>query len=74
MNTLGSGGGSDGCGVVVGTLGEATSSKTSHMGITCWKGVTCAHCTGVCGTDDGKGGGDHVVAPGVSSSLSFSRA
>jgi hypothetical protein len=34
------------------------------VGVACWKGATRACCTGVCGTDAGNGGGDHVVAPG----------
>jgi hypothetical protein len=63
-----------GCGVVMGQLGEATSSKTSLVGVACWKGATRARCAGVCGTGAANGGGDHVVAPGVLSSSSFARA
>ena len=57
--------------VVLGPFGKATSSKTSLVGVACWKGITCARCAGVCGTDAGNRGGGHVVAPGVSLSLSF---
>ncbi len=35
--SLGNGGGL-GCGVVLGPLGEATSSKSSLVGVACWKG------------------------------------
>ncbi len=73
IDTLRSGGGL-GSGVVLGPLGEATSSKTSLVGVVCWKGATCACCAGVRGTDAGNGGRDHVGALGVSSSLSISRA
>ncbi len=74
LDTFGSGGISGGCGVVVGILGEATSSKTSLMGVACWKEATRARCTGVCGTNAGYRGGDHVVTPGVALLSSFSRA
>ena len=70
-DTLGSGGVAGGCGVSVGTLEEATSSKTSLVGRACWKGVTCACCTGVRGTDVSNGGGNHMVAPGASLLSSF---
>jgi hypothetical protein len=68
LDTLGIGSGIGSCRVVVGTLGEATSSKTSLVGVACWKGVTCASCTGVHGTVAGIKGCDHVEAPDVSSS------
>ncbi len=74
-DTLGSGGVTGGCGVSLGTVGEATSSKTSLMGVACWKGATHIHWTGVRGTNAGNRGGNHVVAPGaLSSSLFCSRA
>jgi hypothetical protein len=60
-----------GCGVVLGLLGESTSSKTSLMEVACWKGATCARQAGVLGTDAGNGGGNHVVSLGASLSSSF---
>ncbi len=71
-DTLGSGGGLD-CGVLLGPLGEATLSKTSLVGVACWKGAMLACWAGVLCTDAGNGGGDHVVALGASLSSSFSR-
>jgi hypothetical protein len=65
LDTLGSGGVTGSCGVSLGILGEATSSKTSLMDVACWKGVTCVHWTGLRGTDACKRGGNHVVAPGA---------
>jgi hypothetical protein len=72
-NTLGSGGVTSSCGVSLGTLGEAMSSKTSLVSVACWKGVTRAYCASVRGrsSNAGKGGGNHVVEPGVSLLLSF---
>jgi hypothetical protein len=72
-DTLGSGGGL-GSGVVLGPLGEATLSKTSLVGVACWRGATCAHGAGVLGTEAGNRGGDHVVALGASLSSSFAWA
>jgi hypothetical protein len=73
-DTLGSGGVTSKCRVSMGTLGEGTSSKASLVGVAFWKGVTRAHCTGVCGTNAGNEGGSHVVALGALLSSSFLRA
>jgi hypothetical protein len=58
----------------VGLLGDATSSKTSLMGVACWRGAMRARGAGVLGTETGNGDSTHVVALGLSSSSSFARA
>ena len=72
IDTLGIGSGI-GCGVVLGPLGEATLSKTSLVGVACWRGATRALGAGVLGTEAGNGGCTHVVALDASLSSSFAR-